>query len=114
MDSGNIVKRATRREILQATGALAGGWALSHIFPKALAGATPRFAQQGGTAGGDALAAARARFGKVPIASTKLSDNLTLLMGPGGNVVVLNGEGRQAARGYVHTIGMGQIQEDAR
>jgi hypothetical protein len=91
MDSGNMFKRATRREILQATGALAGGWALSHVFPEALAGATPRFAQQGGAAGADALAAARARFGKVPISSTKLSDNLTLLMGPGGNVVVLNG-----------------------
>jgi glyoxylase-like metal-dependent hydrolase (beta-lactamase superfamily II) len=92
MDSGNIIRRATRREILQATGAFAGGWALSSIFPKALAGAMPRFAQQGGAAAGDALAAARARFGKVPISSTKLSDNLTLLMGPGGNVVVLNGK----------------------
>ncbi|HXP82907.1 MAG TPA: MBL fold metallo-hydrolase [Verrucomicrobiae bacterium] len=92
MDSGNIIKRATRREILQATGVVAGGWALSHIFPKEIAGATPRFAQQGGTPPGDALAAARARFGKVPISSTKLSDNLTLLMGPGGNVVVLNGK----------------------
>jgi glyoxylase-like metal-dependent hydrolase (beta-lactamase superfamily II) len=49
------------------------------------------FAQQGGAAN-DALAAARARFGKVPIESTKLSDNLTLLRGPGGNVVVLNGK----------------------
>ena len=92
MDFGNIVKRATRREILQATGALAGEWALSNIFPKTLAGMTPRFPQQGGAAAGDALAAARARFGKVFISSTKLSDNLTLLMGPGGNVVVLNGK----------------------
>ena len=40
----------------------------------------------------DALAAARARFGKVPIESAKLSENLTLLKGPGGNVVVLNGK----------------------
>jgi cyclase len=92
MDSGNMVKRATRREILQAAGALAGGWALSHVFPKGLAGATPLFAQQGGATPGDALAAARARFGKVPIASAKLSENLTLLQGPGGNVVVLNGK----------------------
>jgi cyclase len=92
MDYGKIVKRSTRREILKATGALAGGWALSHVFPEALAGATPPFAQQGGAAAVDALAAARARFGKVPISSTKLSDNLTMLMGPGGNVVVLNGK----------------------
>ena len=92
MNSGDIVKRATRREILQAAGTVAGGWALSNVFPKALAGATPRFALQGSAAGADALAAARARFGKVPITSTKLSGNLTLLMGPGGNVVVLNGK----------------------
>jgi len=92
MDSGKIAKRATRREILHATGALAGGWALSHVFPKALAGVTPWFARQGGAAGGDALAAARARFGKVPIESAKLSENLTLLRGPGGNVVVLSGK----------------------
>jgi cyclase len=92
MDSDDMSKRATRREILQATRALAGGWALSHVFPKALAGATPRFAQKAVAAGADALAAARARFGKVPIESVKLSENLTLLRGPGGNVVVLNGK----------------------
>lgn len=91
MDSGNVVRRVTRREILRGTGALAGSCALSHLFPEALAGATPRFAQQSGPKPADALAAARARFGKVPIESVKLSDNLTLLMGPGGNVVILNG-----------------------
>jgi cyclase len=91
MDSGNIVRRATRREILKAGGALASGCALSHLFPETLAGATPRFAQQAGAKSGDGLAEARARFGKVPIEAAKLSDNLTLLMGPGGNVVVLNG-----------------------
>jgi cyclase len=92
MDSGSIVKRATRRDILQTAGALAGGWVLSHLFPKALASATPLFAQQGSAAPADALVAARARFGKVPIESAKLSENLTLLRGPGGNVVVLDGK----------------------
>jgi cyclase len=92
MNSGNVVQRATRREILRGVGALAGGWALSHIFPKAIASATPMFAQQSGSESSDALAAARARFGKVPIESTKLSENLTLLRGPGGNVVVLSGK----------------------
>lgn len=91
MDSGNIVKRATRREILRATASLAGGWALGHVFPAGVAGATPEFARQGNAAPGDPLAAARARFEKVPIESAKLSENLTLLRGPGGNVVVLNG-----------------------
>jgi cyclase len=92
MNFDNVVQRATRREILRGAGALAGGWALSHISPKAIASATPGFAQQSGPASSDALAAARARFGKVPIESTKLSENLTLLRGPGGNVVVLSGK----------------------
>jgi cyclase len=92
MNSDTIVKRATRREILQGVGALAGGWALSQIFPNALAGRTPLFPQQSEAAAADALAVARARFGKVPIESAKLSENLTLLRGPGGNVVVLSGK----------------------
>src|SRR5579864_1888118 len=92
MDSDNIVKQATRREMLQAAGALASGWAMSHFFPTDLGAAMPGFAQSGGAAAADALAAARARFGKVPIESAKLSENLTLLRGPGGNVVVLSGK----------------------
>jgi cyclase len=91
MDSSNIVKRSTRREILRATGALAGGWALSHAFPKALAGATPLFAQPAGAIPIDGVEQARHRFEKTPIESMKLTESLTLLMGPGGNVVVLNG-----------------------
>jgi cyclase len=92
MCSDKIVRRPTRREVLQAAAAIAGGCALSQVFPPVLAGATPLFAQQRGAATPDALVAARTRFGKVPIESTKLSDNLTLLRGPGGNVVVLNGK----------------------
>src|ERR1700688_1164609 len=90
MDFDNVAKQATRRGILRGAGAVAGGWALSHLVPNVLAGATPRFAQQAGAPAADALAAARARFGKVPIESTKLSESLTLLRGPGGNVVVLS------------------------
>src|SRR5271168_414611 len=76
------VNRPTRREILKAAGALAGGCALSQLSPKALAGATTLLKGQGSAAPADALLAARARFGKVPIEATKLSDNLTLLRGP--------------------------------
>jgi cyclase len=92
MNSDNVGKQTTRREILRGAGALAGGLALSHIFPNVLSGATPRFAQQRGAPNGDALAAARARFGEVPIEATRLSETLTLLRGPGGNVVVLSGK----------------------
>jgi glyoxylase-like metal-dependent hydrolase (beta-lactamase superfamily II) len=39
----------------------------------------------------DPLATFRAQIGAVPIKSQPLADNLTLLSGPGGNVVVLHG-----------------------
>jgi glyoxylase-like metal-dependent hydrolase (beta-lactamase superfamily II) len=39
----------------------------------------------------DALTERRAQTGAVPIDTTKLTDNLTMLSGPGGNVIVLNG-----------------------
>lgn len=51
----------------------------------------PASAQMSREAAAAAMAQARARFGNVPIESTKLSENLTLLTGPGGNVVALHG-----------------------
>src|SRR5882724_13643286 len=39
----------------------------------------------------DRLAAFRAQIGAVPIQAQQLGENLTLLSGPGGNVVVLHG-----------------------
>jgi cyclase len=84
-------RRATRREILKAMGVGAGGWAATHLFPGSLRGATLSPAQEAKPSPAEALAAACERFGKAPIESTKLSDSLTVLRGPGGNVVVLNG-----------------------
>jgi cyclase len=80
MISENNSGHITRRSFMQSAGTLAGGWALSYLFPTYTSAAP------------DGLADARVRFGKVPITATKLSDNLTLFMGPGGNVVVLNGK----------------------
>ena len=91
MDFDTSVQRATRRQILQATGSLAGGWALSHLFPQPLSAAARRLAQPFAALPIDGVAQARLRFEKTPIESVKLSDSLTLLMGPGGNVVVLSG-----------------------
>lgn len=39
----------------------------------------------------DPVAQLRAQMGAVPMVTTRLADNLTMLSGPGGNVVVLNG-----------------------
>jgi cyclase len=92
MDTNKNPKLSTRREMLRTTGMFAGGTLLVQLLPRSLAAAFPTFAQQTGAAPAEALAAARAQFGKIPIASTKLSDTLTLLTGPGGNVVVSNGD----------------------
>src|SRR5882672_2339880 len=91
MDIIRNSKSPTRRQMLQTAGVFAGGTFLAQLFPQSLSAAFPGHAQQAGAAPADELTAARARFGKVPIESTKLSDRLTLFAGPGGNVVALNG-----------------------
>jgi glyoxylase-like metal-dependent hydrolase (beta-lactamase superfamily II) len=64
---------------------LTGGAFLAQVFPASLL----RAGQQ--APADDRLAAMRAQMGAVPISTLKLTDNLTLLSGPGGNVAVLNG-----------------------
>src|ERR1041385_4111178 len=71
----------TRREWLKTMGTLSAGALLPPIRPSA-----HRPIQQQ-----DPLAAFRAQIGAVPIKSQPLTDNLTMLSGPGGNVVVLHG-----------------------
>jgi len=79
----------TRREWLRGAAVLTGGALAARFYPAALArAAAPGFPQKSAA---DQVAAMRAQFGGVPLTSQKLTDNLTLLMGPGGNVVVLNG-----------------------
>lgn len=88
MVSRSDEKVFTRRQMLQSAGAFAGGSLLAQLFPQPLAAAFP---QQAAAAPPDTVMTARARFANAPIEPTKLSDTLTLLTGPGGNVVVSNG-----------------------
>ena len=74
----------TRRQMLRST---LGSTALMPFFA---AGAADVLAV-GWRQAADALAARRAEMGAVPIVSTTLAENLTMLSGPGGNVIVLNG-----------------------
>jgi hypothetical protein len=62
-----------------------------NCFPGSLLRAVRAQGQQAAAPAADSLAAVRAQIGTVPIQTQKLADNLTLLSGPGGNVVVLNG-----------------------
>jgi cyclase len=90
METNPTMKFFTRREILLGAAGLAGGALAARLFPAAIAhAAIPGFPQQKSPA--DAVAAMRAQFGGAPIQPQKLTDSITLLSGPGGNVVVLNG-----------------------
>src|ERR1700730_4278128 len=90
MESNSTMKFFTRREILLAAAGVTGGALAARLFPAAIVhAAAPGFPQQ--PSAGDRVAAMRAQFGGVPIQAQPLTDSLTLLSGPGGNVVVLNG-----------------------
>jgi hypothetical protein len=87
-----LERQSTRREMLRNSAAFAGSGLLAQLFPASLLSAgVPDLRQQAATASTDPLAAMRAQMGGAPIQSQPLADQLTLLSGPGGNVVVLNG-----------------------
>src|SRR5258708_3212445 len=70
----------------------AGSALLAQLFPASLLSAgVPCLRQQASTPPTDSLAAMRAQMGAVQIQAQPLAEKLTLLSGPGGNVVVLNG-----------------------
>jgi cyclase len=78
----------TRREWLQMMAAMGAAALAEGLFPPELArAATRRAAQQQQ----DRVAQFRAQIGAIPIQSQPLAKNVTLLAGPGGNVVVLHG-----------------------
>lgn len=80
----------TRRDMLRGGLAIAGGALAARLYPATLVrAATPGFPQEKSPA--EQVAAMRAEFGGMPIQSQPLTDSLTLLSGPGGNIVVLNG-----------------------
>ena len=79
----------TRREFLQTMGALSVG---------AIAWPWQQSPQE-------KLAAFRASFANTPITSQKLAENLSMLSGPGGNVLVLHGaDGLVVVDNFVSTV----------
>ena len=90
MNFDSKMKFFTRREMLRTAGALTGG-ALTSQFELFGFG---RFAAPGApqpAPADDPVAASRARFAAIPIQLQPLAANITMLSGPGGNVVLLNG-----------------------
>jgi len=87
-----LKRQSTRREMLGKSAAFAGSALLAQRFPASLVRAgVPDVEQQATTDSSDRLTAMRAQMGATPIQAQQLAENLTLLSGPGGNVVVLNG-----------------------
>jgi glyoxylase-like metal-dependent hydrolase (beta-lactamase superfamily II) len=86
MDTDFILPTMTRRDLLRS-GAMLGGALLvpSWILPSR----TSAFRQAAATV--EAVETYRKQVGATPITQVKLTDSLTMLSGPGGNVVALNG-----------------------
>lgn len=78
----------SRRDLLRGGVVLAGGALVAPMLPPWVTGSAG--SQQAGAAV-DPLARMRADMGAAPIQTTRLTDALTMLSGPGGNVVVLHG-----------------------
>jgi cyclase len=85
----------SRRTLLRS---VAGSAVLIPFLPAELSGYVAVARRQGA----DPLTERRAQLGATPIVPTRLSDTLTLLAGPGGNVLVLAGpEGKLVVDSFV-------------
>src|SRR3982074_3896408 len=70
---------------------LAGSALLPRLFPATLLRASAAGYAEHVCSPADLLASMRAKFNAVPLETQKLADNVTMLSGPGGSVVVLSG-----------------------
>lgn len=90
MATKEVTRLFSRRDLLRGGAALAGSALAVRLYPPTPArAASPAWPQEKSAA--DRVAGMRAQFGGMPIQSQKLTDSITMLSGPGGNVVVLNG-----------------------
>ena len=78
----------TRRDLLKRAGMLGGAAIAAQLIPPSVARA---LAQQPAAAA-DPLAAMRAQMAATPIQQTRLTNLIVMFSGPGGSVVVRNGE----------------------
>ncbi len=83
MKSNFLQKQTSRREMLLTSATLAGSAFLLRASPAGDARQTPSAA--------DLLASMRAKFNAAPLETQRLAKDVTMLSGPGGSVVVLNG-----------------------
>lgn len=82
------VSTLTRRQLLRRGAAVTGAALVAPLVP---AWVTRAVAGQAAQAPADPLAQMRSQMGSAPIEVVKLADRLSMLSGPGGNLVVLTG-----------------------
>jgi cyclase len=90
LKSSFLQKQTSRRDILRGSVTLAGSVFLAQLFPTTLFRASAAARAQEPSAA-DLLASMRAKFNSAPLETQKLAEDVTMLSGPGGSVVVLNG-----------------------
>ena len=90
MKSSFLQKRTSRRDILRGSVTLAGNAFLAQLFPATLFRASAAARAQE-PSGAELLASMRAKFNSAPLETQRLAQDVTMLSGPGGSVVVLNG-----------------------
>jgi len=86
-----LQKQTSRREMLRGSVALAGRALLAHLLSSRSLGVAAMSDAQQAPSPADLLARMRAKFNAASLQSQKRADNVTMLSGPGGSVVVLNG-----------------------
>ena len=77
--------------MLRGSVTLAGSALLTHLFPSTLLSASAADYRQKTPSAADLLASMRAKFNEAPLETQRLGEDVTMLSGPGGSVVVLNG-----------------------
>jgi cyclase len=83
--------RFTRRVLLRQAARIAGATVAVTAWPRTVANLVAGPLDALPQAPTDSAAAMRQQMGAIPIATTPLGEKLTMLSGPGGNVVVLSG-----------------------
>ncbi len=92
MKSSFLQKQISRREMLRySSTTFAGSALLTTFFSAGLPGALAASNAQPAPSAADLLADMRARFNAAPLETQRLGEDITMLSGPGGSVVVLNG-----------------------
>ncbi len=86
-----LQKQTSRREMLRGSATLVGSAFLAHLLPATLLRASAAGYAQQAPSPADLLASMRAKFNAAPIQTRKLAENVNMLSGPGGSVVVLSG-----------------------